>query len=88
LHSFPLLRQSHKVDSYRTAESPPMPRKRVQPQNGTIPNENTQSKIGETIMMRSIPTTLTALQLALASAAAWLVYETNTLQSAAVLMFH
>ena len=39
-------------------------------------------------MMRSIPTTLTALQLALASVAAWLVYETNTLQSAAVLMFH
>jgi hypothetical protein len=39
-------------------------------------------------MMRSIPTTLTALQLALAGAAAWLVYETNTLQSAAVLMFH
>ena len=39
-------------------------------------------------MMRSIPTTLTALQLALAAAATWLVYETNTLQSAAVLMFH
>jgi hypothetical protein len=39
-------------------------------------------------MMRSIPTTLTALQLALASVAAWLVYETNTLQGAAVLMFH
>ena len=39
-------------------------------------------------MMRSIPTTLTALQLALAAAAAWLVCETNTLQSAAVLMFH
>ena len=39
-------------------------------------------------MMRSIPTTLTALQLALAGVAAWLVYETNTLQSAAVLMFH
>jgi hypothetical protein len=39
-------------------------------------------------MMRSIPTTLTALQLALASAAAWLIFETNTLQSAAVLMFH
>lgn len=58
----------------------------AQPQNGTIPNENTTT--GETIMMRSIPTTLTALQLALASAAAWLVYETNTLQGAAVLMFH
>jgi hypothetical protein len=70
------------------AESPPMSRKLVQPQNGTIPNENTQSKLGETIMMRSIPTTLTTLQLALAGAAAWLVYETNTLQSAAVLMFH
>jgi hypothetical protein len=39
-------------------------------------------------MMRSIPTTLTALQLALASVAAWLVCETNTLQGAAVLMFH
>jgi hypothetical protein len=39
-------------------------------------------------MMRSIPTTLTALQLALAGAAAWLVYETNALQGAAVLMFH
>ena len=51
-----------------------------------IPDENT--KTGETIMMRSIPTTLTTLQLALASAAAWLVYETNTLQGAAVLMFH
>jgi len=39
-------------------------------------------------MMRSIPTTLTALQLALASLAAWLVFETNTLQGAAVVMFH
>ena len=39
-------------------------------------------------MMRSIPTTLTALQLALAAGAAWLVCETNTLQSATVLMFH
>ena len=48
---------------------------------------NTQTKTGESIM-RSIPTTLTALQLALAAAAAWLVYETNTLQGAAVLMFH
>jgi hypothetical protein len=65
-----------------------MSRKLARPQNGTIPNENTQSKTGETIMMRSIPTTLTALQLALAGAAAWLVYETNALQSAAVLMFH
>jgi hypothetical protein len=65
-----------------------MSRKPVRPQNGTIPNENTQSKTGETIMMRSIPTTLTALQLALAGAATWLVYETNALQSAAVLMFH
>jgi hypothetical protein len=65
-----------------------MSRKLVRPQNGTMPNENTQSKTGETIMMRSIPTTLTALQLALAGAAAWLVYETNALQSAAVLMFH
>ena len=41
-----------------------------------------------TIMMRSIPTTLTALQLALASAAAWLLYETNALQGAALMMFH
>ena len=65
-----------------------MPRNIVRPQNGTIPSENTQTKSGETIMMRSIPTTLTALQLALAAAATWLVYETNTLQSAAVLMFH
>ena len=65
-----------------------MPRKIAKPQNGTIPSENTHTEIGETIMMRSIPTTLTALQVALASAAAWLVYETNTLQSAAVLMFH
>lgn len=39
-------------------------------------------------MMRSIPTALTTLQIALASAATWLVYETNTLQGAAVLMFH
>lgn len=39
-------------------------------------------------MMRSIPTALTALQIALAGAAAWLVYTTNTLQGAAVLMFH
>lgn len=39
-------------------------------------------------MMRSIPATLTALQLVLASVATWLVYETNTLQGAAVLMFH
>jgi hypothetical protein len=39
-------------------------------------------------MMRSIPTTLTALQLALASAAAWLLYETNALQGAAFMMFH
>jgi hypothetical protein len=39
-------------------------------------------------MMRTIPTTLTALQLALASAAAWLVYATDALQGAAVLMFH
>ncbi|WP_156648689.1 hypothetical protein [Massilia sp. Leaf139] len=45
-------------------------------------------KTGETIMIRSIPTTLTALQLALAAAATWLVVETNALQSAAVLMFH
>jgi hypothetical protein len=65
-----------------------MPRKAARPQNGTIPDENTTMKIGETIMMRSIPTTLTALQLALAGLATWLVYETNTLQSAAVLMFH
>ena len=65
-----------------------MPRNIVRPQNGTIPSENTQTKSGENIMMRSIPTTLTALQLALAAAATWLVYETNTLQSAAVLMFH
>jgi hypothetical protein len=65
-----------------------MPRNIVRPQNGTIPSENTQTKTGEPIMMRSIPTTLTALQLALAAAATWLVYETNTLQSAAVLMFH
>ena len=63
-----------------------MSRKSPQPQNGTIPNENTTD--WRTIMMRSIPTTLTALQLALAAAAAWLVYETNTLQGAAVLMFH
>ena len=63
-----------------------MSRNARRPQNGTIPNENTTT--GETIMMRSIPTTLTALQLALAAAAAWLVCETNTLQSAAVLMFH
>ena len=62
-----------------------MSRKSPQPQNGTIPNENTDWR---NIMMRSIPTTLTALQLALAAAAAWLVYETNTLQGAAVLMFH
>ena len=41
-----------------------------------------------TIMMRSIPTTLTALQLALAGAAAWLLYETNALQGAALMMFH
>jgi hypothetical protein len=65
-----------------------MPRNIARPQNGTIPSENTLTKPGEPIMMRSIPTTLTALQLALAGAAAWLVYETNTLQSAAVLMFH
>ncbi len=39
-------------------------------------------------MMRSIPTTLTALQLTLASAAAWLLYETNALQGAAFMMFH
>ena len=39
-------------------------------------------------MMRSIPTTLTALQLALAAAAAWLLYETNALQGAALMMFH
>lgn len=39
-------------------------------------------------MMRSIPTTLTALQLALASGAAWLLYETGALQGAALMMFH
>ena len=44
-------------------------------------------KTGE-LTMRSIPTALTALQLALAAAATWLVYETNTLSGAAVLMFH
>ena len=65
-----------------------MPRNATWPQNGTIPNGNTHPKAGEPIMMRSIPTTLTALQLALAGAAAWLVYETNALQGAAVLMFH
>lgn len=65
-----------------------MPRLGARPQNGTIPNENTTMKTGETIMIRSIPTTLTALQLALAAAATWLVVETNALQSAAVLMFH
>ena len=47
----------------------------------------THTKTGE-IIMRSIPTALTALQIALATAAAWLVYETNALQGAAVLMFH
>ena len=51
-------------------------------------NAHTQTKTGESIMRRSIPTTLTALQLALAGAAAWLVYETNALQGAALLMFH
>jgi hypothetical protein len=39
-------------------------------------------------MLRSLPTTLTALQLALASGAVWLLCETNALQGAAVLMFH
>ena len=82
------LRQSRKLFSYRTAECPPMSGNAPRPQNGTIPDENTLTEIGETIMMRSIPTTLTALQLALAAAAAWLVCETNTLQSSAVLMFH
>jgi hypothetical protein len=88
LHPFLPLRQLRSVFSYRTAECPPMLRKTARPQNGTIPNGNTNEKPGESIMMRSIPTTLTALQLALAAAATWLVYETNTLQNAAVLMFH
>ena len=38
-------------------------------------------------MMRSLPTALITLQIALASVATWLVVETNTLQGAAVLMF-
>ena len=39
-------------------------------------------------MMRSIPTALTTLQIAVAGVATWLVYEANTLQGAAGLMFH
>ena len=86
MHPFLRLRQVRKLFSYRTAESPPMPGNAGRPQNGTHTKRNHDDR--RNIMMRSIPTTLTALQLALASAAAWLVCETNTLQGAAVLMFH
>jgi hypothetical protein len=44
--------------------------------------------IPEKIMTRLIPTTLTALQLALAAAAAWLLCETDALGGAAVLFVH
>ena len=39
-------------------------------------------------MMRFFPVTWTALELALASAAVWLLYETDALGGAAVLFVH
>jgi len=41
---FSLLRQLRKVYSYRTEESPPMPRKAPWPQNGTIPTRNVKTR--------------------------------------------
>jgi hypothetical protein len=45
-------------------------------------------RIPEKMMMRLFPLTWTALHLALASAAAWLLCETDALVGAAVLSLH
>lgn len=44
--------------------------------------------IPENTMMSHFPMTWTALQLALASAAAWLLCETDALSGAAVMLLH